>query len=214
MDRPSSPSSWSISTGTSNRPLSKVSTLGRGVPNRKSTFEPAGKQSSPTKEPRCLPLRSESNLPEVSQVKVLRRVSRSVGSFNAPPPLSSFGSPPTFFSPRTPDVNLFSLDQASNSPSMVSSPLGFGRGRGVFQSLEQQNPIGRGRGVGSGTPTQRSVSTFALSSLINLKFNSRRNVFLWRRSRESRSVLLALEPQSLVTRQATAPTAWPPHWFI
>lgn len=44
---------------------------------------------------------------------------------------------------------------------MVSSPLGFGRGRGVFQSLEQQNPIGRGRGVGSGTPTQRSVSTFA-----------------------------------------------------
>ncbi|PWN50249.1 hypothetical protein IE53DRAFT_369066 [Violaceomyces palustris] len=89
-----------------------------------------------------------------AQVKAMRRRSRSVDS-RAPPPLSSFGSPPAAFSPASPEIAIFpslARHRGFNGafpmpPSTVVHGIGRGRPRATDTSS-------------SGTPTQKTISSF------------------------------------------------------
>ncbi|KAK0570244.1 hypothetical protein OC861_000195 [Tilletia horrida] len=91
------------------RPASRyLSSTGRGVPSFspnkfKDVFSPQLRGSVFENSPRSY---------------ASRRRSRSLGAANAPPRLSRFGSPPTVFSPASPNLGVFLPDADGASPEM------------------------------------------------------------------------------------------------
>ncbi|CAD6885964.1 unnamed protein product [Tilletia controversa] len=174
------------------RPTSRcVSSTGRGVPS----FSP-----SKFKDAFSPQLRGSTFASPVSS-KAERRRSRSLGTANAPPRLSRFGSPPTVFSPASPNMGVF-LPDTGEIASPELSELNTFAAQHSFASFSQNDQIQMCPPVANRSPLARENSTSTASSSCRSSFEEQDAVVVVVRASQARR-------EDLTQRARAVPIASP-----
>ncbi|KAE8215501.1 hypothetical protein CF327_g1233 [Tilletia walkeri] len=158
------------------RPTSRyVSSTGRGVPS----FSP-----NKFKDVFSPQLRGSTFVSE-SDSKAGRRRSRSLGAGNAPPRLSCFGSPPTVFSPASPNMGAFLPDVGEVSTPDFAELAAFAA-QHPFASLGMNDQIQICPPSTNRSPLARETSTSTASSSCRSSFEEQDEVVIVARTSQAR----------------------------